>query len=87
MCKCSGLGEQLSTSLEVVDRVLVPKGTAPGRYVLQWRWDCEESTQVWNSCSDIFIIPGNSSEAHQPLIPSIKDPTFEAILDAANYEL
>ena len=27
------------------------------------------------------------SEAHQPLIPSIKDPTFEAILDAANYEL
>ena len=37
LCKCSGLGEQLSTSLEAV----VPAGTAPGRYVLQWRWDCE----------------------------------------------
>ena len=51
------------------------------------RYDVEQGTQVWNSCSDIFIIPGNSTEAHQPLIPSIKDPTFEAILDAANYEL
>lgn len=35
-CRCSRLGEQLSSSLEVVDRVLVPKGTPPGRYVLQW---------------------------------------------------
>jgi hypothetical protein len=38
LCKCSGLGLSLSSSLEVVDRVLVPKGTAPGKYVLQWRW-------------------------------------------------
>ena len=56
LCKCSGLGEQLSTSLEVVDRVVVPKGAAPGRYVLQWRWDCEESDQVWAGCSDITVI-------------------------------
>ena len=57
------------------------------QYVLSFRYDVEQGTQVWNSCSDIFIISGNSSEAHQPLIPSIKDPTFEAVLDAANYEL
>ena len=56
LCKCSGLGEQLSTSLEVVDRVLVPKGATPGKYVLQWRWDCEESDQVWASCSDVTIV-------------------------------
>jgi hypothetical protein len=55
LCKCSGLGEQLSTSLEVVDKVMVPFGTAPGRYVLQWRWDCEESDQIWASCSDITV--------------------------------
>ena len=23
--------------------------------VLGWRWDCEESTQVWSSCSDVTI--------------------------------
>jgi hypothetical protein len=38
LCRCSGLGEQLSSSLEVVDRVLVPKDATPGKYVLQWRW-------------------------------------------------
>lgn len=56
VCKCSGLGQFLSTSLEVVDRVVVPAGATPGRWVLQWRWDCEESDQVWASCSDITII-------------------------------
>ena len=56
LCKCSGLGQQLPTSLEVVDRVVVPKSTAPGRYVLQWRWDCEESDQVWASCSDLTVV-------------------------------
>jgi hypothetical protein len=55
LCKCSGLGLKLSTSLEVVDRVVVPSSTAPGSYVLQWRWDCEESDQIWASCSDITI--------------------------------
>merc|ERR1712039_541695 len=23
--------------------------------VLSWRWDCEETDQVWNSCADIDI--------------------------------
>ena len=55
LCKCSGLGEQLPTSLEVVDQLAIPATTPPGRYVLQWRWDCEESDQVWASCSDITI--------------------------------
>ena len=56
LCKCSGIGEMLSTSLEIVDRVLIPAGTQPGRYVLQWRWDCEESDQVWASCSDVTVV-------------------------------
>jgi hypothetical protein len=28
----------------------------PGEYVLGWRWDCEESTQVWSGCADVTII-------------------------------
>merc|ERR1711862_321068 len=29
-----------------------------GTYVLSWRWDCEETDQVWNSCADIVITDG-----------------------------
>jgi len=27
-----------------------------GEWVLGWRWDCEESNQVWASCSDVTIV-------------------------------
>jgi len=57
VCKCSGYsnGGPLLPNLEIVDRVRIPAGLASGRYVLQWRWDCEESDQVWASCSDVTI--------------------------------
>ena len=57
LCKCSGFsnGGPLLPNLEVVDSVRVPPSLAPGRYVLQWRWDCEESDQVWASCADVTI--------------------------------
>ena len=40
----------------VVDKVAVPAGLDAGHYLLSWRWDCEESTQVWQNCADIAII-------------------------------
>merc|ERR1712224_432860 len=39
----------------VRDHVKVPK-IALGHYVLSWRWDCEQTVQVWNSCADIEIV-------------------------------
>ena len=41
---------------EIVDRIKIPAGLKPGDYVLGWRWDCEESNQIWASCSDITIV-------------------------------
>ena len=38
------------------DEVIVPAGLAPGEYVVGWRWDCEESTQVWSSCADVTVV-------------------------------
>merc|ERR1712000_387166 len=35
------------------DELRVPN--KQGDYVLQWRWDCEESLQIWTSCADITI--------------------------------
>lgn len=57
VCKCSGFsnGGLLLPNLEIVDAVSIPATLKPGRYVLQWRWDCEESDQVWASCSDVTV--------------------------------
>ena len=65
-CKCAGSGlcalpGKLESNcadfpqMEVVDTVRVPAGLPAGDYVLGWRWDCEESTQIWSSCADITI--------------------------------
>ena len=47
---CTGMtdGQNAVPNLEIVDRVLIPKGTPPGDYVLGWRWDCG-ATSVLNS--------------------------------------
>lgn len=45
-----------STAFSIVDEVQVPN--TPGDYVLSWRWDCEQTDQVWNSCADIKITDG-----------------------------
>ena len=33
----------------------IPADLPAGEWVLGWRWDCEQSTQVWASCSDMTI--------------------------------
>jgi hypothetical protein len=42
-----------ASPFSIVDEVEVP--SKKGEYVLSWRWDCEETDQVWNSCADIVI--------------------------------
>jgi len=56
-CKCSGFSNSgpLLPNLEIIDSIKIPKTLSMGRYVLQWRWDCEESNQVWASCSDVTL--------------------------------
>lgn len=49
---CSG---ERPFHLAIVDRVIIPAGTPPGKYVLGFRWDCEETAQIWSTCSDITI--------------------------------
>lgn len=38
----------------MVDKLKVPD-VPPGEYSVSWRWDCEETPQVWNSCADVMI--------------------------------
>jgi hypothetical protein len=39
---------------QIVDKVKVPD-FAPGDYVLSFRWDCEQTAQIWSQCSDVRI--------------------------------
>jgi hypothetical protein len=58
VCKCSGHsnGGPLLPNIEMVDLLQIPADTPPGKYVLQWRWDCEETDQVWLSCADVTVV-------------------------------
>jgi hypothetical protein len=49
--KCSGD----ATSVTIVDRLQIPAELPAGSYTLGWRWDCEETAQVWSSCADVVI--------------------------------
>ena len=40
----------------VFDQVSVPLDLQPGEYVLSFRWDCQGSSQVWSTCSDVLIV-------------------------------
>lgn len=40
----------------VSDEVVVPEDLAPGRYVLSWRMDCEETAQIWQNCADVNVV-------------------------------
>ena len=51
---CSGMWGPYN--VEVVDTLALPADLPHGEWVLGWRWDCEESNQVWASCSDVTIV-------------------------------
>jgi hypothetical protein len=41
--------------IEMVDELKLPSTLEAGEYQLSWRWDCEQTPQVWNSCADVTI--------------------------------
>jgi len=51
---CDGCFGWDEFDFSIVDEVVVP--SQPGAYVLSWRWDCEQSPQVWNNCADVVVI-------------------------------
>jgi hypothetical protein len=51
----------------IVDKVHVPN-VPPGDYVLGFRWDCEQSSQVWSVCADVTIVAdGASTKPFSPI--------------------
>merc|ERR1719265_2097776 len=51
----------------IVDKVVVPQ-VPPGDYVLGWRWDSEQSSQVWSVCADVTIVTdGTNTKPFSPM--------------------
>ena len=55
-----GYGISIYPSVEpfkfsVIDKVQIPEDLEAGDYVLSFRWDCEQTPQVWNSCASIHL--------------------------------
>jgi len=44
-------------SYSVVDEIEVPEDLEAGDYLLSWRWDAEQSPQIWQNCADITLVP------------------------------
>jgi hypothetical protein len=42
-------------AFNVVNKVEVPDAIPEGEYLLSWRWDCEQSNQIWENCADLII--------------------------------
>jgi hypothetical protein len=42
--------------LSIIDRVQVPTNLDEGLFTVSFRYDCEQTSQVWNSCSDVEIV-------------------------------
>jgi len=61
----SGFGKDVP-DWSIMDRVLIPEDLEEGEYLLGWRWDCEESTQVWQNCADIVLTKDAPSATTTP---------------------
>jgi hypothetical protein len=42
-------------NFNITDKVQLPEDLAPGDYVLSFRWDCEQTPQIWANCADVTI--------------------------------
>merc|ERR1712146_617294 len=66
-------GQSGGNKFTVMDEVNVPN--EPGEYILGWRWDCEETDQVWASCADIVITDGPTPAPTPPAPTPAPKPT------------
>jgi len=47
--------ERSIIAFSIVDKVKIPDDLEEGQYLLGWRWDCEQTYQIWQNCADITI--------------------------------
>ena len=58
--------------VSIVDELRVPAELVPGEYMLSFRWDCEQTPQIWNSCADITIVDDLDTWADAPKLAVVE---------------
>merc|ERR1711939_667257 len=58
----------------IVDKMQVPTDLPSGDYLLSWRWDCEQSSQVWQNCADVRIEANDVGRSDSAYLDSERFP-------------
>jgi hypothetical protein len=64
-----GEGSHVVEMPAIVDKVLIPKDLPSGKYVVSWRWDCEQTAQIWAGCGDVLVSGGSPAPPTPPSPP------------------
>lgn len=48
-------------NFNVIDKVQIPADLLPGNYLLSFRWDSEQTPQIWTNCADVTITQQSES--------------------------
>ena len=49
-------------SFSSMDKLKVPDHLEEGEYLQSWRWDCEQSLQIWQQLADIRLVKQSEEE-------------------------
>eukprot|EP01062_Namystynia_karyoxenos_P070416 TRINITY_DN657_c0_g1_i1.p2 TRINITY_DN657_c0_g1~~TRINITY_DN657_c0_g1_i1.p2 ORF type:complete len:489 (+),score=163.50 TRINITY_DN657_c0_g1_i1:96-1562(+) len=71
-------------NMSVLDAVQVPADLPAGRYVLSWRWDAEQTKQVWAQCGDVIV---ESAVPQPPPAPARYVPSGKHVCSGASLGL
>ncbi|KAK3257674.1 hypothetical protein CYMTET_33251 [Cymbomonas tetramitiformis] len=63
-CEVASTNWRSDCNFTIVDKLKVPSSMAEGDYALSFRWDCEQTTQIWTTCANIRI---KAAELDQPV--------------------
>ena len=42
-------------NFSIADKVHIPADLPAGEYLLSFRWDCEQTAQIWSQCADVTV--------------------------------
>jgi len=72
-CMASSVGSCRGNGGLLRDRVKLPANFASNHTLIGFRWDCQQTGQLWLHCADVKILPGNGNPS--PPTPTPPTPT------------
>mmetsp|Transcript_2160 Transcript_2160/g.6404 ORF Transcript_2160/g.6404 Transcript_2160/m.6404 type:complete len:590 (+) Transcript_2160:131-1900(+) len=64
--ECANTQESCSSGVQVRHKLKIPDTFPVGKTVMTWRWDSDETVEVFAACADVEILPGEFSPTAGP---------------------